>query len=827
MKKAKIILLPALLLTALPALAQSGKDFSVSGVLVDSLSREVQPFATVRLLSPAAGGKAVRVATTDVAGAFRLKVPAAGSYTLEAVILGKQPLRRAVTFTDAHRSLSLDTLLVTDLGTTLGAATVTAQKPLVRAEIDKISYSMADDPEAQTNSTLEMLRKVPMVTVDGEDNIKVNGNSSFVVYVNGKPNKMMTSNASTILKSYPASIIEKIEVITNPGAKYDAEGVAGVLNIITKTESKVSGYTATPGFRISNGGYSGNVFGMVQLGKFMFSANFGMGWRDSHKKAVSSTEREIFAEEVNHLFRSDSEGDDKGNFKFGSFEASYEFTEKDLLSVTAGLHSWRSNNLHEGWSRMFNADNEQVYAYRQHTRSKTRYTGTDLSADYQHTFKPEQNITFSYRYDISPSYVKNGIVYSDISDVPESLGLTDLQTDPDNRSVEHTAQVDFTTPIGKLHTLSTGVKYIYRINRSDNEEFSRPAGTDAAYTFDDVRSLRYRHRGDIAAAYAEYSLKVRSWALQAGSRYEYYRVRVSYPDGKRPSFTTDMGDWVPTLSLGYSFKPTMMLKAGYNLRLARPDISYLSPYEVRNSPEAVSYGNPDLGSTKAHNLSLDFSSFGPKFSVNAALTHTFSNNEVANYSFIREGVQHTTYGNFMHSKVTTLSGYINWTIVDGTTLFMNFSGNYCDYKSYRSGEHNSGFGGSLFGSLRQKLPWKLQLSFHGGGSLSSVNLQGKTPGFKFYAISLNRNFMKEDRLSVTIGAGNFIDPYMRFRSETLTGQFRSVSYNRVHAAHYTLGVTYRFGSLRAAVKKAGRSIENNDVRQQSSGNQGSQQGGGI
>lgn len=106
------------------------------------------------------------------------------------------------------------------------------------------------------------------------------------------------------------------------------------------------------------------------------------------------------------------------------------------------------------------------------------------------------------------------------------------------------------------------------------------------------------------ATYAEYNLKVGKWAAMLASRYEYYRIRATYPDGKRPDFGGHLNDWVPSASVGFSIKPTMLLKAGYNLRIGRPDISYLSPYRVSYTPESVTYGNPDLTSERSHNLNL-------------------------------------------------------------------------------------------------------------------------------------------------------------------------------------------------------------------------------
>lgn len=834
MKKELYLTLCALA-TTLPVAAQQ-RNFQITGTLCDSITHEAQAFATIRLLdktakdgaakgAKTAAEKVLRVATTEANGKFKLTVPKAGNYTLEAVVIGMQPLRRDVTLSTTQPTLKLDTLYIKEYSNQLGAATITAQRPLVKAEIDKISYSMADDPEAQTNTTLEMLRKVPMVTVDGEDNIKVNGSSSFKIYVNGKPNNMMTSNPSTILKSYPASVIKKIEVITNPGAKYDAEGVGGILNIITTSETKTTGYTFTPSLTASTGGVSGNLFGMAQYGKFMISAYYGAGQHKSLKPITGKNELEVYDDDVNHLFLTDSELKNRGVFQYGNLEASYEFSDKDLLSVSGGVHGWNGIDNSYTQNRMMAADGSQTYAYDQHVHSKSQYLGVNVSTDFQHTFKEDQYLTFSYRYDLSPTYNKQNVYFSNLEQVPENKELLDAKTDPDQRSIEHTAQVDFTTPIAKKHTLSAGLKYINRINRSNNEELNRKAGSDDEFVLNEERSLLYRHRGDIASAYAEYQLKLKNFSLMAGSRYEYYRVKVTYPDGKRPSFSTDMHDWVPQVSVGFNLKPTMMLKAGYNLRIARPDISYLSPYVEQTTPEFIIYGNPNLGSSKAHSLNLTYSTFSPKLNVNLNLGYTFSNNQVSDYSFHKDGVLHTTYGNFVHSKETSLSGYVNWTIFKGTSLFMNMNVTYSDYKSYKTNEHDSGFGSFIFGSIRQDLPWKLKLSLHGGGSTGGVSLQTKSKGFYFYGLSLSRSFLKEDRLRMTFSSGGFIKRYMKQRSETYTETFRQLSLTKSDRLYFSFGLSYRLGSLKAVVKKVERSIENSDVMQGGGGSQGASQGG--
>lgn len=809
--KIKVSLMALLFASNLYTQAQTTTPYSVSGVLCDSTTHQAEAFATVRLLQLPTK-KPVKAVLTQADGSFRITAPRAGRYLFEVVSMGKEPIRQTLSFDATTKSVKMDTLYIKEYDASLGVAEVVAQRPLVKAEIDKMTYSMAEDPDAKNNTLLEMLRKVPMVTVDGEDNVKVNGNASFKVYVDGKPNAMMSANPSMIFKAYPASAIKKIEVITNPGAKYDAEGVAGVLNIITNTQTATQGYTLTLNGSVGNRGESGSAFAVAQFGKFMLSAHYGTGY---HKQPVSTTtmERELYDETLYHLLQSHTVSKGHGMFQFGNLEASYEFSPKDLLSVSAGIHGWNGKNNNTSINKMFAVDGNETYRYQVASRTKSLYQTINASADFQHSFTEDNRLTLSYQYSHNPQTTQVWTENTDMVNLPANFGLKDLASDPDNLSYEQTAQVDFTSALDKKkqHTLSVGLKYINRINRSNNVDYTREAGSDDEFTRDETRSLRYRHQGDIGAAYLQYNLKIKNWAAMVGNRYEYYHVRVTYPDGKSRPFGTHMDDWVPSVTLGYNLKPTMMLKAGYNLRIARPDISYLSPYQVSYSPEAVKYGNPNLKSEKGHNLNMTFSTFSAKLTLNATLTYAFSNNGMEEYSFVKDGVMYTTYEGFRHSKETTLSTFINWTIIKGTTLNLNASGSYADRKAQVIGCHNSGFAGNAWGGIQQVLPWKMKLGLWLGGNTKQVTLQGRTAGFYFYSLNLSRTFLKEDRLSVNLQAGNFIGRYHNFRNTTSTSQMHMFTNTRTDFLRYSIGISYRLGSLKASVKKTQRSIENDDV----------------
>ena len=787
--------------------AQRSSSIIVEGVLVDSLTESPEAYATVRVLSKTQN-KPIKIVTSDVNGKFRFVLSQVGDYTLQMSTIGKQSIVRNLHLQQAQH-VDLGKLLFQESSTTLGTATVMAQRPIVKAEVDKISYSMNEDPDAKTNNLLEMLRKVPMVTVDGEDKIQVNGNTSFKVYVNGKPNEMMSNNASLILKNYPASAVEKIEVITDPGAKYDAEGMAGILNIITKSEAKTKGYALSPNINFSNRGIKGGAFGMFQMGDLMLSLNYGIGQHKS-PRTTSSSEREVYQDAVNHLLQSEGSSKNKGLYQYGGLDGSYEFDKHNLLTFNVGFYGNKGDRESVTRYEMFNANGDRTYSYNILSDDDSRYLSLNAGVDYQHTFQqPGKMLTLSYRMNTAPQSHTGYTSYTEMESVP--FDLTDLYTDPDNKTIEHTAQVDFTMPIGKLHTFSTGVKYINRINRSDNVEKTRQSGSDGDYEIDEEASLRYHHRNDIAAVYAEYGLKVSSFSARAGMRYEYSKVNVEYPDGKRQSFDSDFSDYVPSVSLGYNISPTQMVKMGYNLRIGRPSIYYLSPYVQHTTPQSITYGQPDLESEQGHNFNLGYSLFSPKFSINTTLNYALSNNGLATYSFVDDGVQHTTYANMLHSKVTSLNVFINWMIAKGTSFNVNANVGYSDFKAYRTDDSNSGFNGGFWGGFRQNLPWKMKLGLWGGYGSGNVSLLGKSSSYHFYSANLSRSFLRNDALTITLNAANFLDGHHRMTNTTATDEFRYHAVNTSRYLRYGISFSYNLGQLKQKVKKTARTIVNADV----------------
>ena len=712
---------------------------------------------------------------------------------------------------------------------------VVKQKSLVKSDIDKITYNIEDDPDSKSNTVIEMLRKVPMVTVDGEDNIQVNGSSSFKVYVNNKPNQMMTNNPKEVLKSMPANSIKRIEVITNPGPKYDAEGVGGILNIITHGKG-VEGYTATFSGNVSNRGAGGSTYATVKSGKLTMSGRYNYSYNTSPRSYSGSSRKTIgnISESSSDL---ESEGSSKyhGHSQYGTIEASYEIDTLRLISASFDLYGGGSKSDGENHTVATSPlTHNRLYSYNTARNSKNNYGYIDGGIDYQRTFSVEERLlTLSYKLSSEPDKSDS---YTDYLDMQAADGwenflqrLKNQRNDGSENTTEHTFQIDYTTPFAKIHTLETGLKYILRNNTSEDDRYEEGV-------FDSDHSSHYKHRNDIFAAYLGYGLKLNKLSGRLGLRYEHTLQDVEYKLGRGDDFRKHFNDFVPSASIGYKLTQMSNLRLGYDMRIYRPGIWYLNPYLDDSTPTNIYQGNSHLDSEKSHSFNLSYSNFTPKFNINLALRYGFTNNSIENVVRMMPDTQisglknptgkdvlYTTYENIVRSQGVNLNTYINWNATKNTRVYFNGRLSYTDMDD---GGDLSNHGWSLFtyGGAQQTLPKSWRLSFNLYAMTPNINLQGRGSSYSSYSMSIQKSWLK-NRLNLTLSATNFLKKYMRYNSTTEDTFFHANSWSKSVQQRFSLSISYRIGELKASVKKAERTISNDDVKGggggSDSGNEGS------
>ncbi len=827
-----ILLIVLSLIAAIPA--AMGQDtnyaFTVKGIVTDSVSNEGEPYATISIAKKEKPGKAVKMAVTKKDGRFSEKVNGKGNFVITISSMGRKAIVKNFSVKGSEKTIDLGTLYITDAKNELEGVEIVMQKPLVKADIDKIEYDIESDPDSKSNSIIEMLRKVPLVTVDGEDNITVNGSSSFKVYVNGRPNNMMTKNPKDVLKSMPANSIKKIEVITDPGPKYDAEGVGGILNIVT-IGSGFEGYTLTLGGNVSNRGAGGSLFGTIKSGKLTVSARYNYNY-DGNRTGYSESSRTVTEENISpdaSNMVSSSESKSHGDFQSGSIEASYEIDSLRLITMSLGL--WGGGNKGNSISEMTGTspmDGHTLYGYSAMGRNNSSWKSIDGGIDYQRLFKvKDRMLTLSYKINTNPD---TNDYYTDYDEISADNGwenyisrLENQYSDNSERTTEQTFQADYTTPIGKMHTIEGGMKYIIRNNSAENDRYIKPAEDGGEYTYDTEQSSHYKHENDIIAAYLGYKIKVKKWSGRLGARYEHTIQDVKYLLGQGDDFRKHFNDLVPSATIGYKLTDMSNLKLGYSMRIYRPGIWYLNPYINNTDPSNISQGNSNLESEKSHSFNIGYSNFTSKLSLNLSMRYSFTNNSIERLTTMvndnsiaglqnptGKDVLYSTYENIGKTRSAALSAYVNWNATKSTRIYANMNGQW-QYFSDGKDLSNKGWNMYLSGGIQQSLPKEWRISLNVFTMTPGITLQGRGTSYTSYGININKSFLKK-RLTISAFASNFLKKYMEYKNTMSSADFIQKSVSKYDNQRFGISVNYRLGELKASVKKAARSISNDDVK---------------
>ena len=438
------------------------QKFLLRGQVVDAANDSPVSFATTALLRDST---AVAAVAADAQGRFELSAEAAGDYRLQITMVGYNPETQPVTLRSAATDAGTIRLRQ---GVDIDQVTVTIQKPLVTADAEKTTYSVEDDPQAASSTLEEILRKVPQLTIDAEGNVKLNGQSDFKVLVNGRSSAMF-KNFKDVIRSMPASQIKKIEVITEPSMKYDAEGAGGIINIIT-ARKEFDGYNGSLNYNtgLDTRQQYGGASLSVQKGKFAASVQaFFFQMNRRNRPYTSESRRENFASEQQRYHTSESTGYGKGHNEYVTLNLSYQPDTLNLVTLEGSLWTGAWKNSSDTRIRMSDAAETPTVAYDTHDYDNYPYTGFQVGANYERRFrKPEHTLTVSDMVEIDPDKGYNLVTYDGVLNYPSSQ----LYKRHTSRSFTNTFQLDYYNPLAEHHYVEAGSKYIYRINKGYQNE---------------------------------------------------------------------------------------------------------------------------------------------------------------------------------------------------------------------------------------------------------------------------------------------------------------------------------------------------------------------
>lgn len=778
----------------------------LKGIVSDSASGKALDFLTVNLLTDSA--VVLKSDYTKEDGSFAFADLKPRLYTIVVVGVGHQPKRIDVDLTrHRQRTFELPGIFMNQQETALKEVTITTAKPIIRQEVDRISYDLQADPESKVFSVLEMMRKVPHLSLDANDNILLKGNTDFKILINGKPSSMVERSYKEILRSMPASSIERIEVITTPPAKYDAEGLAGIINIITnkKMDNGFNG-SVNVNERFPVGGPGAGATFSGKFGKWGMSA-FAGGSLYRNPQTSNSINR--FTDgDMPTLLRQN--GTDKSDSKSGyvGYEVSYELDSLNLISGQLNLNGSNSDGVFTQASAL-TAAQETLQNYHLISRNQGKGDGFDAALNYQRGFRADKNrlLTFSYRYFQYNNNQENQIGISERIDYP----LPDYHQLNEQHFSEHTFQIDYVYPIRKL-TVEAGIKGIMRSNSSDFQYLSFDDET-GVYKPEPAQTNQFFNTQDVYGVYNTYQYSFKNWSVKGGVRVENTIISADFisTDSEVDKHYFNV---IPSLSMNRKVNDKSSINLGYTQRIQRPGIYQLNPFVDRSNPNFERTGNPDLRPSTVNDLQISYN-LTKKYSLNAGIGFAFFKELIFPVVVYNPATQitRTSYGNTGQAKLPMVNMSLNYPFTKKWNASLNARAAYGMVEGIVNDVKIKNRGLMYFVNLSSGYRFEKNWRVNGNLNVNGPNLtfQGTTNVRVNSSFSVNKDILK-DKLTLAAAVNN---PFSKFRNdyrETFGTGFLQENYRLEYFRSFNISLNYKFGKLKEAIRKNKRGIRNDDVQ---------------
>jgi outer membrane receptor protein involved in Fe transport len=820
----------------------------ITGIVIDSLDNVPVQFATIALNNPETG-KPIDGTIADEKGKFTLSKVPNGSFDVVISFVGYQTKTFPVTIAEKKDDINLGTIKFSFEAAFLKDVVVEGQRAIIEERVDRTVYNAENDKTTAGGDASEVLRRVPMLSVDLDGNVSMRGNSNVMVLINNKPSTIMASSIADALKQIPADMIKSVEVITSPSAKYDAEGSAGIINIITK-KNTLQGLTlnidAGAGLRGSNLGLNGNY----RKGKMGFSlGGFGRAGYNVLGSFDNTQQRDTYNESGSLLYSTTNiqtantlRRDLFGRYQFGW---DYEINKNNSLAASVRYGTRNGWNFQDDLRTKTYFNDTQTGETLRQVDSKDLSGNVDVNLDYTRTFaKPQREFSFLTMY--SRNNRTNN--FETTTDSLNGSPIRGRKNDNLSFNQEVTFQADYQTPIGDKQLVEIGGKNISRTVSSEYQYFNSVG--DGAYTPDQSGSLSntFNYNQNVTGGYLSYTYNSKSkYSFKAGGRYEYTTISANFAESAETEDVSEIpsyGVFVPSLNVSRKLKAGNTLKLAYNKRIQRPSIQFLNPNIQSANALQVTKGNPNLDPEYTDNFELSYNTFIKGTTLNFSGFYRNTTGAIQSVRTAKGDTLYTTYVNLGQEQAVGLNFFGNVSIGKKFTLNGGVDSYYAMLNNNKEGQdniQNEGwvFNGRLFGNYTLKNGWGLQMHSHFRGR--NVSLQGYQGGFRMYGLSIRKEF-NDKKGSIGLGAENFVTPSMTVKSKINSTTYSLVSTdytvltqnstNIMYNLNLRVTFSYRIGKMSFDQQpRRKRSVNNDDLKDGGDGGNGGgmdqqQQGGG-
>jgi uncharacterized protein YxeA len=760
-------------------------------MVVDSAVNKPLSYVTVALTNPATNAP-VKSSLSKDDGSFEFGNLPAKAYKLSLISVGYKT--KVIELKDAA-TVDLGRLMVSPSSAQLKEVAITAARPLMKQEVDRLSYDVLADPESKTLTALDMIRKVPLLSVDANDAIKLRGSGNYKILLNGKESAIMARNPSDILKSMPGANIVKIEVITTPPAKYDAEGLAGIINIITKKNAD-EGYNVGINSNYNTAyGIRGNVNFTVKQGKFGLSGFSGTGKRPERTTAFFN--QTDFLKQPSSIIQNGTRFNG-GTNNYISTELSFE---ADTLNLLTGSFNYYKNANTTGGNQFTQQSDKGVETdYTTTNMGNGNFEGKDFGLNYQLGFKgnKEQLLTASYKFSDNRSGTVNTV---------SPGNATNYRQFNNSGAKEHTTQLDYIQPF-KWITVEAGGKLIARNNFSNfrtnlYDDFTKEYVPDASQ--DNI----FDYHQDVYSLYNSYTLKFTKWTFKSGVRYERTDINAHF-SSTATNLDQNFTNVVPSVSIQRSLKSSS-LTFGFTQRIQRPGIYQLNPFVDKSNPNYINTGNPGLQPAVNNNFELSYGNFA-KGSVNISTSYSFANNTIQQLASIQGTVTTTTYANVGKNKQLGLDLNMNYPITKKLNVNINAELLHVWLEGFYSNQlfKNRGYQGHVFTNSSYKFDNGYRIGLNVGFDSRYVLLQGTDNYYLGYGANASKELFNK-KVNIFVYTNGPFKQFIKLDFSTRTQEFVNSSYNYQIFRTFGIGFNYKFGKLNSELKKNKRGINNDDT----------------
>ncbi|WP_421919765.1 TonB-dependent receptor domain-containing protein [Marinifilum sp.] len=777
----------------------------IKGVVKDQALELPVEYATVSIYTMS-DSTLIDGTITDSKGAFEIKKLKTGSYFVEVSFIGyNRAVVTNIPISKKRKHIDLKTISLRQASESLNEVTVTSERLPVKYQIDKKIIPVSRQITAASGNAVDVLENVPSVNVDIEGNVSLRGSSNFTVLVDGKPSIL---DAADILEQMPASMIENIEIITNPSAKYDPEGTAGIINVVTK-KNKQSGLTGV--INLNTGSHENNSADfLLNLRKKKWNFNFGLDYSKRGFKGSSESENRTEVQGLTNFLLSGGDTEryrDGYGFKTG-FD--YDINDKNQISFAFryGTRDMERKSFLD-YEEYTESEPSVFYDSRDRWKREMNFINSSLSYTKKFSGKDHQWFTqFSLSRRTSGDEESINALIDDKG--VQTAGQRSTEEGPGQR-IE--IRSDYTLPLGEERKLEFGYQGQIRSSEVDTKRFEYNTST-ADYEYQDLYSNNVNYDRQVHGLYATFADKLGIIVYQVGFRTENTNREVDY-SGETEKFKINRWDFFPTIHTQLDLGSRNQLMASYTRRIDRPRGYYLEPFITWTDAYNVRQGNPDLDPEYIDSYELGYMK---RFGDQAISVESY-------YKLTRNKVERirTVYDeNVMLSSVANVGK--DYSLGIEATLNLTFAkwfkndliGNVYHYKSEGNFETENAFGENVTQDYStESFNWSLRnnstIIFDKRTRLQmNINYQsptdwaqGERAGYLTTSLALKREFFKR-KLSATFQLRDVLGTF-KHETKYMGEGFYNFNKFEMNSPVFRINLSYKINNYK---QKRGRSSQN-------------------